>query len=91
MKEAKLAKLMANEQYGSHHFKDVITQCLNKRLWYDFVHLRWKPAALFLNNAKSCYDHIVLLIAALCMCQLGASKPSVLSMLDTIQGMQHHT
>jgi len=87
MKEAEMANLLADEQYGSHQFKDAITQCLNKKLWYDYVHLQWKPAALCSNNAKSCYDCIVLLIAALCMCWLGASKPLVLSMLDTIRGM----
>jgi len=43
------------------------------------------------NDAKSCYNRIVLLIPALCMCQLGASRPSVLSMLDTIRSMHHHT
>jgi len=66
-------------------------QCLNKRLWYDYVWLQKKPVALCSNNAKSCYDWIVLLIAALCMCQLGARKPSILSMLNTIHGMKHHT
>ncbi len=43
------------------------------------------------NEAQGCYDCIVLLIAALCRCCLGVSKPSVLSMMLTLQGMQHHT
>jgi len=30
MQGAKLAHLLADEQYGSCHFKDTITQCLNK-------------------------------------------------------------
>ncbi len=29
MKQAELAHVLANEQYGSHHFKDATTQYLN--------------------------------------------------------------
>jgi len=91
MKEAELWDLLAVEQYGSRHNKDVITQCLNKRLWYDYIQSTRQPAALCSNDTKSCYNQIVLLIAALCMCRLGATKSSVLSMLKTIHGMCHHT
>ncbi len=91
MKEAERGDLLAVEQYGSHRYKDAITQCLNKRLWYDYIRSTRQPAALCSNDAKSCYDRIVLLIAALCMCRFGASKPSVLSMLTTIRDMRHHT
>jgi len=91
MKEAELWDLLAVEQYGSRCNKDAITQCLNKRLWYDYIWCTWQPAALCSNDAKSWYNQIVLLIAALCMCCLGAEKSSVLSMLKTIRGMRHHT
>jgi len=37
MKEAELWDLLAVEQYGSQQYKDAITQCLNKRLWYDYI------------------------------------------------------
>ncbi len=84
MREAEWWNLLADEQYGSQRNKDAITQCLNKRLWYDYIRYTCQPAALCLNDAKSCYDRIVLLIATLCMCRLGASKPSVLSMIKTI-------
>jgi len=46
--------------------------------------------ALCSNDAKSCYDCIVLIIAALCLCRLGAPKPYVQSMVSTIHSMQHH-
>jgi len=91
MHEAERCRLLAVEQYGSHQNKDAITQCLNKQLWYDYIHCTRQPAALCSNDAKSCYDSIVLLIAALCMCRLGAEKMSVLSMLETIHDMRHHT
>jgi len=42
------------------------------------------------NDAKSCYDCIVLIVAALCLCQLGALKMAVQSMVSMIHRMQHH-
>ena len=49
-----------------------------------------RPLAICSNDAKSCYDRIVLMVAALCLCRLGAPKPAVQSMVTTIHGMQHH-
>ncbi len=46
--------------------------------------------ALCSNDAKSCYNRIMLIVAALCLCCLGADKVNVQSMLGTIHGMQHH-
>jgi len=68
MSQAEQLELIANEQYGSWKYKDAITQCLNICLWYDYIRFHHKPAALFSNNAKSCYDWIVLLIVVLCLC-----------------------
>jgi len=47
-------------------------------------------AALCSNNAKSCYDQIVLLITTLALCQLGASVPAMESMIATLEQLQHH-
>jgi len=81
---------MAREQYGSCKEKAADIQCLNKRLLYDHARFTHEPLALCSNDAKSCYDRIVLIVAALCLCWLGAPKPYVQSMVSTIHGMQHH-
>jgi len=47
-------------------------------------------AALCLNDANSCYDHITLLAATLCLCCLGGSLPMVQSMVTMLHEMQHH-
>jgi len=39
MQEVEMAVALAPEQYGSCKFKDAITQCLNKWLWYDYIWL----------------------------------------------------
>jgi len=90
MFQAERSHLLANKQYGSHKHKLAIHQCLNKNLFYNLVCFKQQPAALCSNDAKSCYNCIVLLVAALCLCHLGASQQSVFSMLSTIHQMEHH-
>jgi len=79
MFNTKQAGPMADEHYGSHKRKLVITQCLTKVLFYNIVCFHWQLAALCSNDAKSCYNCIMLLLAAPCLCCLGASPkvPSV--------------
>jgi len=71
MVQAEVLHLLADEQYGRCKYRPAISQCLNKRLWYDLIISTRVPAALCSNNAKSCYNQIVLLVAALCLCCLG--------------------
>ena len=42
------------------------------------------------NDAKGCYDRIAHSIVTMAMRRLGASKPSMKSMITTIQLMHHH-
>jgi len=90
MFNAEAHRQMAKEQYGSCKEKAADIQCLNKRLLYNYVCYKHEPLALCSNDAKSCYDRIVLIVTALCLCRLGAPKPYVQSMVSTIHGMQHH-
>jgi len=52
MWQVEMADALAAEQYRSCKFKDAITQCLTKRLWYDYVQLQKMPVALCSNDAK---------------------------------------
>jgi len=81
---------MAPEQFGSRKDKSAVIQCLNKWLLYDYVWYTHIPLAVCSNDAKSCYDWIVLIITVLSLCRLGADKAAVQSMLSTIHGMHHH-
>jgi len=90
MFNAETMDLLADKQYGSRRHKAAVLQCLNKGLFYDLLWQLKKPAALCLNNAKSCYDWITLLAAALCLCRLGAPVNAVKCMTTTIHGMNHH-
>ncbi len=89
MINAEKFNLLAPKQYGSRKQKSAVLQCLNKLLFYDYIRFCKQPAALCSTDAKSCYDRIVLLIVALCLCRLGASQSSVNSMITTLHQMEH--
>jgi len=59
---------MAPEQYSSCKEKSAVIQCLNKRLLYNYVWYSHIPLAVCSNDAKSCYNRIVLIIAVLSLC-----------------------
>jgi len=90
MQQAEEQQALADEQYGSRKGKAAGIQCLNKRLFYDYIRLMRKPAALCSNDAKSCYDRIILIIAALCLCRLGAPLKATESMITTLAQLKHH-
>jgi len=54
MRNAECQEEIALEQYGSHNHKVAGMQCLNKRLYYNYIQAMHIPAALCSNNAKSC-------------------------------------
>jgi len=90
MMKAESLNLLADKQYGSRCNKATILQCLNKGLFYDILWQWRKPATLCSNDAKSCYDQITLLAAAMSLCHLGAPTQAVQSMTKMIHRMQHH-
>jgi len=64
MVEAEQKEVLAIEQYGSRQGKAAGIQCLNKRLFYDYIQARRIPAALCSNNVKSCYVTIELFLSS---------------------------
>jgi len=89
MFNAEQSQLMGIEQYCSCKNISMIVQCLNKLLFYNIICFCHQLAVLCSNDAKSCYDCIVLLIAVLCLYWLGASTPNVFSMISTLHHMEH--
>jgi len=90
MRNAESHNKIASEQYGSRNYKATGTQCLNKWLFYDYIRAMHIPATLCSNDAKSCYNRIILLVAALCLCCLGAPLPVVVSMTSTLAQLWYH-
>ena len=89
MANAEALKLLPDEQAGSRKTHRAIFTTLNKVLTADLVRARRVPTILIFNDAKSCYDRIVLWIATLALGRLGAPKEAVLEMTATLQNAKH--
>ena len=89
MRRAETLQLLPDEQAGSRKGHRSILTALNKVLTNDLIRARRLPAVMIFNDAKSCYDRIVLWLAALALRRLGTSKPATLEMMNTLQGARH--
>jgi hypothetical protein len=90
MQRAEKLNLIPSDQYGSRKGKRAILAALNKVLTMDLSRLRCLPMALCSNDAKSCYDRIVLWIAALSLLRMGAAQSAVSEMMQTLLTAWHH-
>ena len=89
MANAERFNLLPDEQAGSRKNHRANLTTLNKVLTNDIIRARRIPSVIIFNDAKSCYDRIVLWIAALAMRRLGATKESTLEMTKTLQQASH--
>ena len=89
MANAERFNLLPDEQAGSRRNHRANLTALNKVLTNDIIRARRIPSVIIFNDAKSCYDRIVLWIAALAMRRLGATKESTLEMTKTLQLASH--
>jgi hypothetical protein len=90
MANAEALQQLAPEQYGSRKNLSAIEHGVNKCLSMDLFRQKRLPGGMCINDAKSCYDRIVHPVASICMRRLGVPEAPIVSMLDTIQNMQHH-
>ena len=78
--------ILAPEQYGSRHNKSSIMHAINKRLLIDWTRTTKTSGIYIANDAKGCYDRILLLVAYLTMRRSGLtheeSSFSVSCLLD---------
>lgn len=82
--------LLAPEQYGSRKNKSAIDHATNKRVTMDILRQSKTPAIYIANDAKSCYDRIILLVAYLTMRNFGIPATVAQSTISTILNMQHY-
>lgn len=82
--------LLATEQYGSRKMKSSIEQAVNKRMTLDILRQSRTPAIYIANNAKACYDRILLMIAYITLRNYGIPPKVAKSSIDTILRMKHY-
>jgi hypothetical protein len=89
MARAEILQMIPEEQSGSRKKHQAILAALMKVLTMDLSRRRRLPMALCSNDAKSCYDRIVLWIAALCLLRVGVARSATDEMMLTLQKALH--
>lgn len=82
--------LLADEQYGSRKHKSSAQHALNKRLILDKIRQYKIPAVYCANDARSCYDRILLMVAYLTLRKFGLKKEAARCSVNTLCVMRHH-
>ena len=77
-------------QYGSRPNKSTTEVLLFKHLTYGIWRMTKTDAASFDNDAKACYDRIVMLFGSLCSRHFGMPKPACEFLLTTMQQARYH-
>jgi hypothetical protein len=90
MARAESLQMIPEEQSGSRKKHTAILTALMKVLTMDISRRRRLSMALCSNDAKSCYDRIVLWIAALCLLRVGVAPAARQEMMETLQTAWHH-
>ena len=81
-------KLLDVEQYRKLHGSSIYL-ATNKWIAYNMSRQMKHPIAVCSNNARSCYDMIVHLVAFLAFRRLSIPTAMIISMLHTIQQIEH--
>ena len=79
-----------DEQGGSRKDRRAQDILLFKHLAYSVVRLTKTNCATFDNDAKSCYDRIVMLFASLCSQRLGMDPKACELFLKTLESARYH-
>lgn len=83
-------KMLAEEQYGSRKNKSSIQHAFNKRCILDHIRQYRKKAIYCANDARSCYDRILFLVAYLTLRIYGVPREAAYCSIDTLCQMKHY-
>ena len=84
MKNGEKHGLLAKEQYGSRKKKSAGQHALNKRLILDYLRLQKLAAILIANDAKSCYDRIIIMVSYITMILFGVARCTARAILQCL-------
>lgn len=89
MVSAEMYYLLANELYISRLYRSIIYLITNTRLIYDISQQMKRSMTVCSNDTLLCYDNKNYVTALLTLRQLSIPKPMIISMLHTIQMIEH--
>ena len=90
MRSGERLHALARDNYGGRHGHRAAETSMNQLLTYNSIWGRRGRAVVMSNDAKGCYDRIAHVVVDLALQRLGAPRPALQSMLETIQEMEHH-
>jgi hypothetical protein len=90
MAHAEKLGLLGDEQSGSRADRSAIDVLVLKQCLYSIMRLARRNGASFDNDAKSCYDRIVMLVASLCSQKMGMPKEACELFLKTLDKVRYH-
>ena len=79
---------LALEQFGCRPAKSAIEHALKKRLTINIARQSKTPVVYVANDAKSCYDRILLMVANLTMRHMGVPESAAISSIETLVRMR---
>lgn len=82
--------LFSECQYGSRNKKSAALQALNKSLLIDISRVKKRSMVIIANDAKSCYDRIILWVLYFTMRKFGMPHSVAKTSVETIQDMTHN-
>ena len=85
MRRAEEFNIIPWEQAGSRKKRRAILSALDKVLTMDIARASCLPSIVISCDAVSCYDRIVLWIAALAFRRIGVDKSVTTEMMETLQ------
>jgi hypothetical protein len=89
MKEGEAYEQLVWEKYGIREGNNAIEQALHKVLSFDLIRQARMDAAIFSNDAKSCYDRIVHSIASILMQQQNVPASACIYVFTTLHSLYH--
>ena len=81
-------KQVPESQYARKHTQ-AIEAVLVKRLYFDYLRIYKLPGVIISNNARGCFDQMILSIGSLAFRRLGVPWKAVRTLTDTLRNMRH--
>ena len=82
-------KQIPESQYA-RKFTQAIKAVFIKRLYFDYLRIYKQPGAIVSNDARGCFDRMVLAIGSLAFRRLGVPWRAVRTLITTIQRIKHY-
>jgi ribonuclease HI len=90
VKQSEQYKALGNEQWGSRPGRQALDPAMLKELTYEVATTTRQNIATFDNDAKACYDRIIMSLAAIRAKQLGLHQETINTLINFLKIAEYH-